>query len=810
MTLSGKAVESSTADSSKPKNLSQHSSGLRNAFSILFHSGHSLSKLRDAALLDHLFPDPDDGIEMFGRSIAWKLFLIPDEPLRDSSGELNPNSLLETLRSLRKQYADDLSEKIRAPDGSYPEGFVVPGSNTQPKRERRSGENLERNNPLSLDNANPWKEWFAKIELRKTIFQDVERTFPEIDFFRNAEVQEQLTNILFLYSATNTDIGYRQGMHELLAPLYYAVDVDSIGESDGNDDLVAAEMCSRTWVAADAWILFDAVMRSVSPWYEWREPSVVEGTSKTPLSNHVRLNAPVGAREMKPYITPIVQACNNIQSNLLRTVDPTLWQRLQCNGIEPQIYGIRWLRLLFTREFSMSDAMKLWDGLFACDPSFELAPWICVAMLIRIRNELIPSDYSGQLTALLRYPSPPAHSTNIAGLHHTSLLLQQALALQMSPTQATGVSVMMDNKNQLNLPVEVPEPPPAPIRRRSAHQSQSSQSKGKDSIKQDGQPRRQTGSSQQFGFPEMIARGLLERGESLGINRTLMSAVSEFRRNIPELTSLVRSAPHTPSAFPLVDEIPPEERPPWEPKSRFEIEREMSQVLAMNKRLGESISLAVDTLLQDESTSTDTQTLRKRKQEALEAMSYVRDILNTGAHKELDEERLFGEEENARRKEKARLQVEKRAKANEDPQITYFVAAPKPPAAASVTSTKPKTIGPGYRPSSAAQTASAPSASSPKSISPASFFPASNPSASSNNNPRLAPWNYTKSSFGGDGSLPATSLPRPPPPTSASRPSLADSGLVDPSNIKLTSSPREVERPAPKRKVTPDPLGVLK
>lgn len=46
----------------------------------------------------------------------------------------------------------------------------------------------------------------------------------------------------------------------------------------------------------------------------------------------------------------------------------------------------RWLRLLFTREFSLPDAMILWDGIFACDQTFELVPWICVAMLIRIRN----------------------------------------------------------------------------------------------------------------------------------------------------------------------------------------------------------------------------------------------------------------------------------------------------------------------------------------------------------------------------------------------------------------------------------------
>jgi len=43
--------------------------------------------------------------------------------------------------------------------------------------------------------------------------------------------------------------------------------------------------------------------------------------------------------------------------------------------------------MLFTREFSMSDSLKLWDGLFACDASLDIAQWICVAMLIRIRNQ---------------------------------------------------------------------------------------------------------------------------------------------------------------------------------------------------------------------------------------------------------------------------------------------------------------------------------------------------------------------------------------------------------------------------------------
>lgn len=35
----------------------------------------------------------------------------------------------------------------------------------------------------------------------------------------------------------------------------------------------------------------------------------------------------------------------------------------------------------------MSDSMTLWDGLFALDSTLQLSRWICVAMLIRIRNK---------------------------------------------------------------------------------------------------------------------------------------------------------------------------------------------------------------------------------------------------------------------------------------------------------------------------------------------------------------------------------------------------------------------------------------
>jgi hypothetical protein len=47
----------------------------------------------------------------------------------------------------------------------------------------------------------------------------------------------------------------------------------------------------------------------------------------------------------------------------------------------------RWLRLIFTRELPFGLALRLWDGVFAEDPGLALLDFICVAMLLLIRNE---------------------------------------------------------------------------------------------------------------------------------------------------------------------------------------------------------------------------------------------------------------------------------------------------------------------------------------------------------------------------------------------------------------------------------------
>lgn len=184
-----------------------------------------------------------------------------------------------------------------------------------------------------------------------TIFYDFMMCrFPDVDFYRESDVQEELTNILFLYSTIYPSIGYRQGMakshymadiysrssggmHELLAPLYYAVRYDAMQEGHDEQYKALSEICSAEFTAADSWALFELVMDGVHRWYEWRESI----DTPSPFINHA---IPEGPNGIMPFIAPIVQACNHIQSNMLRACDPFLYQSMQKAGIEPQIYGM--------------------------------------------------------------------------------------------------------------------------------------------------------------------------------------------------------------------------------------------------------------------------------------------------------------------------------------------------------------------------------------------------------------------------------------------------------------------------------------
>ncbi|KAJ3080196.1 hypothetical protein HK102_003224 [Quaeritorhiza haematococci] len=244
----------------------------------------------------------------------------------------------------------------------------------------------------------PWTQYFKDTELQKIIKQDVERTFPDQTYFREPYVQSAMTAILFIWCKVNPDVSYRQ----VLDPNY---------------------------VEHDAFVLFSRVMRSAKVWYEVPEDgarrpslssmSLTDGRPTMPDLHHDHIDSV--ARDKLPAI---VRVSHKIQSDFLRTFDFELYQHLEDHHIEPQLYGIRWLRLLFGREFSLPDILKLWDGIFATNVNLDLAEWICAAMLMSIRHQLIGQDYTGTLRHLMKFPRPEDSKMSISHLLATAIQLR--------------------------------------------------------------------------------------------------------------------------------------------------------------------------------------------------------------------------------------------------------------------------------------------------------------------------------------------------------------------------------------------------
>ena len=247
------------------------------------------------------------------------------------------------------------------------------------------------------------------------------------------------------------------------------------------------------------------------------------------------------------------------------------------------------------------------------------------------------------------------------------------------------------------------------------------------------------------------------------------------------------------------DERLPEERPPWEPRSRLDMEREIAGLRATNKKLGKSVGWIVDVLLQDASEAKaprDLESIQLRKREALESLSYVRDIL-LGSTSEIDDTRLVGEEELKARRSKensTKRQDLTRATVHRPASVPVAESRPRPTSIPAF----PFTADP--RPQRPTFPPRPPSSPSPSSSSTQSPLP------SNQNSTRLAPWNHTRSGFSGE-YLPAATLPRFPPPVSANLPK----PIVSFGSETVPSTRRKSDDLTPNNQVQNmnDPLGVL-
>uniref|UniRef100_A0A673ZUC5 TBC1 domain family member 5 n=1 Tax=Salmo trutta TaxID=8032 RepID=A0A673ZUC5_SALTR len=336
----------------------------RKEWDDLFLNSNYLARIRQAGISGRLRSSRF-------RSVCWKLYLevLPE----DKSQWLNKT------KELRAQY-----EKIKETHITNP-------------RKAAGQQDLVVNNPLSQDEGSLWNKFFQDKELRGMIKQDVMRTFPEMRYFQDEAVRTKLTDILFCYARENEQLLYKQGMHELLAPIVFVLHCDHQAFQHASETAYPSEemlsLLNPMFHEHDAYAMFSQLMETAEPWFSSFERED-EMLTSMPFAR---------PQDLGPSVA-IVTKVNRIQDQLVKKHDVELHMHVNRLEIAPQIYGIRWVRLLFGREFPLQDLLVVWDALFADSITLDLVDYVFVAMLLYIRDALIASNFQTCLGLLMHYP----------------------------------------------------------------------------------------------------------------------------------------------------------------------------------------------------------------------------------------------------------------------------------------------------------------------------------------------------------------------------------------------------------------------
>ncbi|KAL2868679.1 GTPase-activating protein GYP6 [Aspergillus lucknowensis] len=454
----------------------------RHRWNTLFHQRDTPSDLRKALKSEQGDDICNDGL----RSICWKAFLL----FEDVSRTQWPSKLSEarsTFIALKEhflkyiEHPDDLQSSI---------------------------------DPLADDEQSPWQTLRQDEQMRADISQDVDRCLQENFFFREPATKAKMVDILFIYSKLNPDLGYRQGMHELLAPILWVVDRDAIDPRSteglkwtGQDDNLMLQLLDAKYVEHDTFSLFCSVMQNTRVYYEHNRQRPVNGQTEA---------------------IPIVLQCERIHNDLLVATDLELADHLQALEILPQIFLTRWMRLLFGREFPFQDLLMIWDFLFAEGLRLELVDFVCVAMLLRVRWQLLSSDSSAALTILLRYPSP--HPYDPLSFIHDGLYLEQ------NPTPERGAFVISKYSGKPPGLLRMSDPTGRKIQPGRRFQFRGDFSDGNETSSPSRSPARNSPLSIEALLQD-VSQGIQRRTETWGVAKAVRGAVNEAKKNMQAIQS---------------------------------------------------------------------------------------------------------------------------------------------------------------------------------------------------------------------------------------------------------------------------------
>ncbi|CCD13581.1 unnamed protein product [Trypanosoma congolense IL3000] len=326
-----------------------------------------------------------------------------------------------TNKDLRNRRGNPSVMQVPVPKRTYSEG-----DDPSDEGEDEAGDE----NPLIPREGSRYAFRCRLDALQSAMLLDADRIDWDIQLFSFPDTRESLRDILLNYCVQH-DCEYKQGMHEVAAFVFYITHSDATKieqlyreHQQGCPSLPGAFrfICPIDDVTALSYHLFDAIMSergvNLTSWYFERPASRNSG---------------------------IKTAMNRVQSVLLLLLDKELHKQMDVvYELPPATYLLRWLRLLFLREFSLEQCADLWDVFLSerfaaasvgrCyDIQNCVITMLAAVMLLNVKAELMKGPNEA-ITCVMKYPS----------VDNVASLIQQAIFHLDSAKKLLGQHITLD------------------------------------------------------------------------------------------------------------------------------------------------------------------------------------------------------------------------------------------------------------------------------------------------------------------------------------------------------------------------------
>ena len=332
------------------------------------------------------------------RGMAWKIFMevLPETDTLEQ--------WVESIDKLRKDYKTKAKSLLKA--------------------QKFKGDPLS---GMGINNSDTgtWNTYYQDNDTKKLINLDLDRTFQELCIFHETKIKSNLADILFLWNKENLDVGYQQGMNDILAVTFlglypcYFKNNKKLGKNEilkiSSEQISAIQNAEDIYdffhdedeLYSDLYYCFSRLMKrglkELFETFKGTEKRFVDYKKYELFSNQLE---PDPADDMQ---NPLNIRCTLIIKEKLKSIDPDLYQHFKKIGLNCGIFLQRWLKCMFDREFDLKDIFIIWDAIFATPDArggygLVFLDYVAISMIIRIRKELLKCDQNECFATLFKYP----------------------------------------------------------------------------------------------------------------------------------------------------------------------------------------------------------------------------------------------------------------------------------------------------------------------------------------------------------------------------------------------------------------------